>query len=67
MLSSLTEAITSGVSGIMTSVTTAIPVGFDNLLVGAEGNLTNFAEFGLYFIGFGMTVGLARWLAHKLG
>lgn len=69
MLTAITSAITSGVTGIMTSITSAIPVGFDNLFVsGAEGTaITNFAQFSLYMTGFGITIGLARWLASKVG
>lgn len=67
MLTNVTTAITSGVSGIITSVTSAIPIGFDNLFVTSEGDLTNFASLALYMTGFGISVGLARWLAAKVG
>ena len=67
MLTSATEAITSGISGIITSITSALPDGFDNLFVGAEGNLTNFAQITFYFLGFGLAVGAARMLAAKVG
>lgn len=67
MLSNATEAITSGISGILTSITSAIPDAFDNLFVGTEGNLTNFAQITFYFLGFAIAVGSARMLASKVG
>ena len=67
MLEKITSAITGGVSGIISSVTKAIPTGFDNLFSGTEGELTNFASFALYMLGFGISIGLARWLAAKVG
>ena len=69
MLTSATEAITSGISGIITSITSALPTGFDNLFVnaGSEGGLTNFAQVTFYFLGFGLAVGAARMLASKVG
>ena len=67
MLESITTAITSGLSGIVTSITSAIPDGFDNLFVGTEGNLTNFAQLTFYLVGFGIAVGTARMLASKVG
>lgn len=67
MLTAATDAITSGISGIITSITSAIPDGFDNLFVGTEGQLTNFAQVTFYFLGFGLAVGFARMLAGKVG
>ena len=67
MLTAITESITSGISGIITSVTSAIPQGFDNLCVGTDNNLTNFAQISFYLMGFGLAVGAARMLASKVG
>ena len=67
MLTSATEAITSGISGIITSITSALPSGFDNLFVAEGGDLTNFAQVTFYFLGFGIAVGAARMLAAKVG
>ena len=67
MLTNATEAITSGISGIITSITSAIPSGFDNLFVGTDGNLTNFAQISFYFLGFGLAVVAAKMLVRKVG
>ena len=67
MLTALTSAITSGISGIVTSITSAIPQGFDNLFVGDGGDPTNFAQITFYFLGFGLAVGAAKMLAAKVG
>ena len=66
MLTSLTEAITAGVSGVITPITTTVPTAFDNLFVSGDG-ITNFAQVSLYFVGFGISVALGRWLAAKVG
>ena len=66
MLQNITEAITGGISGIVSSVTSAIPDGFDNLFVDGDG-LTNFASLTFYLIGFGLALGAARMLASKVG
>ena len=67
MLTHATEAITSGISGIISSITEAIPVGFDNLFTTAEGDLSNFAQITFYFLGFGIAVAAAKMLAAKVG
>ena len=67
MLSAITTAITSGVESVISTVTTSIPTAFDNLFIGTEGNLTTFAEVTFFFVGFGISIGLARWLASKVG
>ena len=65
MLTSVTTAITAGVESVISTVTSSIPTAFDNLFL-AEGKLTTFAEVTFYFIGFGISIGLARWLASKV-
>ena len=65
MLTSITTAITSGVESVISTVTSSIPTAFDNLFL-ADGKLTTFAEVTFYFIGFGISIGLARWLASKV-
>lgn len=68
MLQNITTAITSGISGIVTSITSAIPVGFDNLFAAGEtGEISNFAQITLYMLGFGLAVGSAKMLAAKVG
>lgn len=66
MLTSITQAITSGVESVISTVTSSIPTAFDNLFTTTDGKLTAFAEVTFYFIGFGISIGLARWLASKV-
>ena len=59
------EAITTFLGGIGSSILDL----FDNLLVTAEGGLTNLATYGLVFVGLGFAISLFymlfSWIARR--
>ena len=67
MIAKFVEAIVSVISGITKGFAATFVDGADTLLLTTEGNLTNFASFGIIVLGIGLVTGIVSWIASRVG
>lgn len=60
IVTTITDAANGLASGLASSVTSTF-----NTLIVNEGQLTEFAAYGLVFVGVGFVIGLIRWFKRK--
>lgn len=65
--SQIVGTFVEAISGVVSGVTSAVTEGFNNLIVNANGNISNLAIWGLVFGGIGLVVGIVRHFTRKVG
>ena len=64
-VSDITNAIVGGVSNLGTGLATAVVDTWNTVMLTETGGLSNFASWGLCFLGVGLVIGFVRKFCHK--
>lgn len=67
LVTNIINAIVNAFNGILTGLGSGVADFFETMFLAEGGGLTTFATVALVMLGVGLSVGIARWIIHKVG